>query len=719
MLGVHVMTFRRYGRSLHYRIRTAEDLRHVPDLDDAHWVATGAPLDSLQTDRTFLDWLDTDGNGRLMCFEVKQAIQWLFDVLREVDGIAEGRDVLALSAVNEEHPEGAKILRSAGKILARLGAVESGEISLDQVRQIKAEVEAAPVSEKGVVLPEAAEQPEIRQFLSDVVFATGGAAHPGGAAGVGRDQLDAFFEAAEAHLAWRARADLPKGKGKSAKTTPVMPLGADTPAAFAPYAALADRVDEYFAQCEAVALDGRAAGRFRPTEEQLEQMDLSGTEQIAAFLSAAPLADPRGDFVLDFEGEVNPHYAPALAELRTRTVAPALGEDRPELAKADWQRVKEFYAAHAAWRADKAGQHVEPLGPENLREYLDKPQYRETVQALIAASAETAFVLDNIRLVEKVLLYQANLLRLANNFVSFPYLYDPADRAMFELGSLVMDGRRFEFCVSVPDRKEHVKIAREGNMYVMYLQTLPTDGTTPIEIAVAVTSGGQGKLHVGKRGAFEDIYGRQYDVRVAQIVANPISLGEAFASPFKRLGRLIGGKIESIATKAEKRLDQQASATFDTVKDGEAPQATKGKNDAKPQAAAGGGMGAGGLIMGGGVALAALGSSLAYIFKSLADVGTLKLLIGLAIAILAVILPTSILSILKLRRRDLSSVLEGGGWAINARMRLTRNLSRTFTRRPAYPKGAWGVCWWQWSLPVVLLLAAGLAALGWYLGWWR
>ena len=71
--------------------------------------------------------------------------------------------------------------------------------------------------------------------------------------------------------------------------------------------------------------------------------------------------------------------------------------------------------------------------------------------------------------------------------------------------------------------------------------------------------------------------------------------------------------------------------------------------------------------MGGGVALAALGSAFAYIAKSLSDVKSILIILAvIAVAILAVIVPTSIVAMVKLRRRDLSAILAGSGWAIPA-----------------------------------------------------
>ena len=128
---------------------------------------------------------------------------------------------------------------------------------------------------------------------------------------------------------------------------------------------------------------------------------------------------------------------------------------------------------------------------------------------------------------------------------------------------------------------------------------------------------------------------------------------------------------------------------------------------ARPKAAKGPAVSSGGMLMGFGVAGAAVGSALAYIAKTVSE-NPLAILVGLAIAILRVMLPTSIVAWLKLRRRDLSAILEGSGWGINARMRLTSGQSRFFAQRPRYPKGSQGVSRvpWRGIVAGTMLLAA-------------
>ncbi len=526
------MTFQRFGRCRHLKIASADDLALIPKLDEAHWVATGAPIETIKCDATFMELMDTDKNGRLMCFEVIQAVEWLLKNISDTSGITAGSTSLRLEAINPDEADGNRIRESARKILDRLSLADADEITLGQVRQVKSAVLGSAVSETGVVLPEAAEDDDVRRFIADIIATLGGVDHPAGRRGVDRTQLENFLAQAQACL-------------------------------------------------------------YVNDDDQ----------------------SPEG-----------PSEAPNEA--------------------------------------------VEQLGDELLGKYLDE-RFRRSVEALIARSAETAAELNDVRLTEKLVLYQAHMLTLANNFVSFPHLYDPDSRAMFEMGTLVMDGRRFNFSVLVADRVEHSRIAGTGNMFVLYAEVMPGDGRGKYEIATSVASGGKGNLCVGKRGVFEDVAGRESDARIVQIIENPIGIGEAIVSPFSRLGRLLTGKIEAITASAEKKLDA-------SVAPGKPPPAA-------PTAQPNRGLLAGGLLVGGGVAVAALGSAVAYISKTLTGIDNWKIILGIVIAILTVILPTTIIAILKLRKRDLSAILEGSGWAINARMRLTRRQGRFFTQRPSLP----------------------------------
>ncbi len=699
------MHFQMYGQAAHLRMRSANDLKHALALEPAHWVATSAPVESLQSDPDFLKLVDANGDGRITCHEVQGAIGWLLTTLADCSGVESGSNVLEMKAINDQVPEGARISRAAAKILARLGQADRTAVSLDQIRGIKHKTEAVPVSESGVVLPEAAKDNHLREFIQTIIAATGGTAHPSGSQGANAANLEQFLAATVGILAWRQAREIPTAE----ETTPIMPLGQSSPEDYDFLTTLRAKLDQFFAQCEAAALDARFVQHMGWTEAELQELDFDDPAVINQVLRDAPLARANPERLLPLQGPlINPYYAEALTELRQRIVKPVLQQNQDQISALDWQHIRNFFAPHQAWRESKPTPALDTIPRELLQKYLE-PELAKAVRALMAESTRTAIALDNIRLTEKLCLYQAHLLNLANNFVSFPDLYSQERRALFEMGTLVMDGRRFNLAVRVGTRSEHVTMAKTSNMFVMYVAVTTPGGAAPIEVAIPVTAGNKGNLCLGKRGVFYDANGAEYDAKVLDIIDNPISFWEALGAPFRRLGKLITGKIESLTAAAGAKLEAQTTQAWDKVaKESQPPTAPT----THPAAAAAPGNSAG-MMMGAGVAVAALGSATAYIAKTLAETSWITIVSGIGGAILLVLLPTAIVAVIKLRKRDLSAILEGSGWAVNARMRLTREQGRFFTMRPAYPKTAKGlknqICYRLilWLL-ILLVLAASI-----------
>ncbi len=158
--------------------------------------------------------------------------------------------------------------------------------------------------------------------------------------------------------------------------------------------------------------------------------------------------------------------------------------------------------------------------------------------------------------------------------------------------------------------------------------------------------------------------------------------------PFLRIGAFISSKVEAFASSGDKafqeRLEKSYASTTSVVSTAvtaPAPAAAEA-----PAPASGGNIA--GLVAAGGIAFAAVGSSLAFIVSQ-AKALTLVDVISAAIIIAAVVmLPAGLFGWLKLRRRNLALLLEGSGWALNDRLMLTRDLAALVTRRPKLPKGA-------------------------------
>ena len=73
-LRKRMFNFQRFGSSFHLTIKNSEDLIKLLELDEAHWVATNAPINTINTDPVFLNLLDNDEDTRIGAAEVKAAV---------------------------------------------------------------------------------------------------------------------------------------------------------------------------------------------------------------------------------------------------------------------------------------------------------------------------------------------------------------------------------------------------------------------------------------------------------------------------------------------------------------------------------------------------------------------------------------------------------------------------------------------------------------------
>lgn len=670
------MVLQRLGGSYQLVLDTPEDLAQIGKLDEARWFATSVPIETLSCDEAFLRFVDRDKNGRIRVDELIAAQEWLFRMLADGSRLAQMTDSLALEAIDTRHDEGKTLRSAAALILSNLGAADAREITLAQVRNRQQTMARAEANGDGVIPPEAAGDEALAGFIRDVGSCMGAVPDASGLTGITEPLVDAFLEEAKAHLAW-----LEAGRvEEDGAATEVMVYASETPSVYAATAAVRDKVDDYFALCELAEFDGRVLDHLKLSDQELAEIDLGDRAALEARMRAAPLAAPNSEQVLRIDGGVNAAWRRELEAFAGQAL-PRVREGEPNaMARAEWEALKKALAPYDAWVTGKKGESVEKLGPERLRECLAGPwtaEVRRMVEDDKAVAGELAQVAD----LEKLILYQKYVLELANHLVSFPRLFDPDRRAMIERGTLVMDGRRFKLNVAVFNRAAHKKIATESQIFIMYCDITGGDGDEKFEVASAITAGDAGDIFVGKRGVFVTIDGREWDATVTDIITNPVGLWEAVKLPFKRLAEFVGKFTEKFSASRTGELEKGLSTQLAQAEKSMTTPPTAG-------AAQPGGGGIGAIVAGGGVAFAALGSSLAYAASKVKDIHPWDVVKVLAVLLAMVAAPTIIVAVVKLRRRNMSALLEACGWAVNIRMRLTATLGRLFTELPPLPKHA-------------------------------
>jgi hypothetical protein len=666
----HRFKFYRVGGLDQVALETAADLEHLEALDQKLWVALSCPVKGLELDERTLALLDLDQDGRVRSPELLAAIRWCRPRLKDLGVLIPGKPALPLAAISEGTPEGKALLGAARQILASLGKPDATEVTPDDVKDLSNVFARTVFNGDGVVPAEAAEDAGTRQAIVDALACTGGTPDRSGLPGVDRARLEAFWKELEAFAAWQEA-----GRASGALT-----LGPGTPAAFEAIQAVRARVDDYFTRCRLAAMDPRGAALLNRSDDELRALAARDLSTAGAELSGFPLARVEADRPLPLEGALNPAWAGAVATLRGAAVAPALGAGQATLSAAEWAALQARLAPYQAWLAERKGGSVERLGAARVEALLGGGA-RAAVEALIARDLALEAEANAVTEVARMVHYLRDLFVLLKNFVSFADFYAAGQSAIFQAGTLYLDARSCELCVKVDDPGAHAGLAGMSRMYIAYCDCQRPSGEH-MKIAACFTQGDSDYLTVGRNGLFYDRRGRDWDATIVKIVENPISIRQAFFSPYKKLLRMIEEQVARFAAAKEKEADARLAAAATTTTD-----AATGKLPARAEPVDVGKMV--GIIAALGVGAGAIGALFGgFVTGFLGLQPWWAKLVAVAGMVMAISGPSMLIAWLKLRQRTLGPVLDANGWAVNGRVRINLPLGTALTELAALPAGA-------------------------------
>ncbi|MBI5607377.1 MAG: hypothetical protein HY902_00695 [Deltaproteobacteria bacterium] len=668
-------------------MQSAADLARVASIDPARWAAVSAPTDDLQCDPTFLRQADGDGTGRVRVEQVLALAQWTLERLRNPERLAERTDRLQLADLQRDEL-GLQLLAVAERVLLHLDRTGQPSITLADVQAYRQAYVATLENGDGIVPPELVASPELAELARAVGACVGTRADVSGHAGIGIAELDRLATDGKAWLEWQAQL---------AGVLATFPAKlADPLAALQAHQALKAQLAAWFLACDAHRAAGLDAPRPMVLPERLAAALAQGSD-LQGELTAAPLAAVHPSAELDLQGPLNAVWAAAVADWRRLALDPLLGDRHVRVSRADFEKIDALLQPLANWQAAQPPGQFAALGVAAVEELLVNPGLDELRQ-FAERDAAASLAIAMLGQLEKLVLCHRWVIELVNNFVNFSSIYDRGRTALLDIGSLVIDGRRLDFCIKVRDAKAHKEVANLGLLYLVYAAVYEREGTAPVlTLAAPVTSGERGRLRIGKRGMFIDNQGKQFDAVVIDLIEHPISIKEAALAPFRRAGQMISQRVEAWLGSqrdaqekaAHAAAEKQALQTAEAAKD---PAKVKDKDAAKPVDAKGKdgkeapkseGLNVNSLIIGGGMALAGVGALLASV---LAALSTLRGWLGIAGIFAAVAGLSALLGWLKLRRRDMSLLLEANGWAVNLRMPVSRRIGLLFTRVPDLPK---------------------------------
>lgn len=479
---------------------------------------------------------------------------------------------------------------------------------------------------------------------------------------------------------------------------PVAPYGDNTAAVIAAVDALKAKVADFFMRCQLIAFNENCAAAVDTSLAKITAITDKDMSACVAEIAQCPLAQPNKDLLLPLTKVINPALAASFEVIR----ANALAVDYPEaeaITQEQWQAVVAKLSAYTA-AVEAQAKEVAAIQDKTLAE-----------------KKAAIDVWDNF-----LHLYR-DFHRLLCNFVNMSDFYtkDVAKQPVFQAGKLLIDQRCCELCIEVTDMSKHGDMAGLSGMYLVYCTCTSKVKNQTRNIVAVLTDGDVDGLRVGKNAVFYDRNGLDWDAVITKIIDNPISIAQAFWSPYKKLGRWISEKINKAASDKESKITKDLTAGTDKVvanagkpADAKAPAANTAQAFDIAKFC--------GIFAAIGMAIGYIGGFLTQFAQGLLSLGWLMPL-GIIAIFLLISGPSMFIAWSKLKKRDLGPVLNANGWAINARILVNMAFGATLTSLAKYPnvmmmaaqdpyarKKKKGVAW-IWIFAILFLLIGFAAAL--------
>jgi hypothetical protein len=664
----HQWRFFRSGGFDQVRLDKIEDWQHLSELDPKLWAALSCPVKGLEFDARTMSYLDTDHDGRVRIVEVKAAVAWALSVLQTPQILLSGNE-LPLAAINTQTEAGQKLHASAKRILQNLGKADAAVLTVADTDDLAQIFPADQLNGDGIITVELAASEDIKLLINTLLSLGIQKVDRSGALGIDETQLTEFVDAGQALIDWRAL-------GASISTA----FAEKTAEVYQLVTALDAKVSDFFVRCQLAAYDNNATAALNASAENYAALAGQLLSSSGSDSSALPLATVNAKGQLPLTKGVHPHWAAALADLQQAVGAQWQG--KTSLEQADWLTLKALLQPYAEWLASQPVNQAVNLEPELLVTLLAKPTL-DAAYALMAADLAQQSEAETVLEVDKLVRYQANLRDLLRNFVNFENFYSLEKPAIFQNGRLYIDGRSCDLCLAVNDGGKHSKLAALSGTYLLYVDCVRQATGEKKSIVAAMTAGDAGNLMVGRNGVFYDVNGVDWDATVTQIVSNPISIREAFFTPYQRIGRMISDQIQKFAAAKDKDLEAKSAAGVGgAAKIAETP-APKAAAPAPFDVAK-----FAGIFAAIGLAIGAIGTALASVVTSFLGLVWWQMPLALLGIVLFVSGPSMLLAWFKLRARNLAPLLDANGWAVNTNAKLSLSFGAKLTAMATIPVGS-------------------------------
>jgi hypothetical protein len=704
----HRWHFFRAGGVDQVSLRDGKDLLSIAELDQKLWVALAMPVKGVDLDPVTLALLDDDKDGRIRVHDIQREVMFIGATFKDPDDVLESHDEVELSDIKDD-----KVLAAAKRMLKDLGKADAQLITVADSDAITKAFVDTKLNGDGVVIPESTDDPDLKKLIEDGIATVGSVVDRSGKPGIDKAKSEQLMKAVDERAAWL---DKRAAEGN-------LPLHDATPAAHDALSAVKTKLEDYFTRCRIAAYEPRGVAALNAQDGELASLSQHELSMDDAALAKLPLAAIAPAGRLPLAVGLNPAWSAKIAAFVEQVVKPLLGS-RDVLSPADLETIVAKLAPFEAWRT------AEPAGPLGKLDNawvgeLAKPELRGKLATLIDQDLALAAEYEQITSVVKAVRYQRDFGRLARNFINFSDFYSKQD-GVFQAGTLYLDARALHLCVPVIDAAKHAALAGSSDAFLAYCD-ITRDGKTQ-QIAAAITNGDEDNIFVGRNGVFYDRQMNGWDATVTKVIANPISIRQAFWSPYKKLVKVIEDNVTKRAEAASS--DATAKVTTAGTEISQVDTAAGKELAAIPAAAAAPVVAAPppapkkidlGTIAAIGVAIGGVGTLFGALLGTMFGLGA-WLPVGLIALLLLISGPAMVLAWLKLRRRNLGPILDANGWAVNSRAKINVAFGAALTELAKLPSGSQRSLddpfadkktpWKRWLVLVIVLVLAG----SWYVG---
>ncbi|HEY5080235.1 MAG TPA: hypothetical protein VII43_10320, partial [Opitutaceae bacterium] len=505
-------------------LKSGADLAALGTLDQKLWVALSCPVKGLQLDERTLALIDSDGDGHVRALEVIAAVSWACARLGDPGSLLNGAESLPLDEIGKE-AEGPGVAEAARWILSRLG-VKAAAVTAAQAAEAFKAISTGPLKGDGILRPEAAPDDTARELIREINDSCGETTEK---------TIAAFFSDLGAFKAW----------SEAGGSTAAAGLGPAAAEAFAAVAAVRAKVEDYFARTKLAAFDDSAVAGLNLREEDYRAIAHGELKVDSPALIALPLSRIEPGKALPLLEGVNPAWSAALSRFQQSAVVPLLGPDASFLTPGMWATLLERLRPYEAWVGTRPTTSVAKLGAERINVLL-AGSGRKALEDLLAEDRALSPRVAAVADVERLALYCRDLGTLLRNFVNFLDFYSRYHSAVFQAGTLFMDGRSCKLCIRVDDVAAHSIFATMSRVYVAYVECHRAGGEK-MTVAAGFTQGDSDYLFVGRNGVFYDRAGRDWDATIVKVVESPISIRQSFFAPYKKVAAFVEDQFAKFA----------------------------------------------------------------------------------------------------------------------------------------------------------------------------